>query len=486
MRRTHLLLSLRLLPLLPLLPLLAACQPQPAEPAPLPPAPAPRPVEPAPAPAPAPELPPPAPIVAWPELVLTRSTGGGEADAALVMGVEDYAFAPDVPGARQNATDWYAYLTRTLRIPPARVTLLLDTEVYAGAMRARAKEAAAAVRPGGTLWLVFVGHGAPARDGSDGVLVGADAQQTVENLYDRSVRQQELLELLGRGAQARTVAVIDACFSGKSGSGGMLLEGLQPMLPVQRATRPPPRRPLVLLTAGAGDQFAGPLAGASRPAFSYLVLGALRGWGDQDHDGRVTAEEVVTYARESLQVTVKGRRQTPELAAGSAAEVLAKGGDEAGPDLVAMVLASARAKPPSADTSLPSARSGPPPSIPERPPPQLATHACPEGMAPVPAGSAVAAFCLDRAEVTVAAFADCVKRGACKAAQMTASAPGSTLAQRREMERACNGAREDRAEHPVNSVDWDAAAGYCALAGKRLPTESEWEWAASGGPAGTT
>ena len=267
----------------------------------------------------------------WPDLSEPAArVGGGGKDAAVIVGIENYLAVEGVPGARSNAEAWQAYLTETRGVPPQRVALLRDGEGTLETIERYAAQKAAEVKPGGTLWFVFIGHGAPSKDGKDGLLVGADAQQRADSLYARSLSRARLLRVLAKGKQARTVVVLDACFSGRTSSGDELIAGLQPLVVTSAPGVLDPRT--VLLTAARSDQFAGPLPKASppRPAFSYLVLGGLRGWA-ADASGRVTAAGLLAFARKALSLA-RDRVQTPELTAASPAVVLSRGREPA-PDL---------------------------------------------------------------------------------------------------------------------------------------------------------
>lgn len=257
-----------------------------------------------------------------------------------MVAVESYFALPPVPGAARTGNDWESFLRGSLGVD--RVRVLANADATREEILTFAHRASDDVGKGADLWFVFVGHGAPSADGKDGALVGADAQQTVQSLAARSLAQRKLLETLGRGKQGRTIVVIDACFSGRTGTGAALARGAQPVVAVQDL--PPLGKRAVVLSAAKSNEFAGALPGEARPGFSYLLLGALRGWGDENGDGSVTAQEATRWVRARMRA-ISGRTQTPQ-SAGEVTLALARGVSEPDPGVDELIAAAGRAPQP--------------------------------------------------------------------------------------------------------------------------------------------
>jgi len=128
----------------------------------------------------------------------------------------------------------------------------------------------------------------------------------------------------------------------------------------------------------------------------------------------------------------------------------------------------------------------------------VADNRCPKAMVPIAEGTfsmgsadgavderpvrtvAVAAFCMDLTEVLVGEYASCVDAKKCAPPSKTASWPQIKPEDSALWGPACNANHPERADHPVNCVSWDDSDAFCRWAGKRLPTEAEWEYAARG------
>jgi formylglycine-generating enzyme required for sulfatase activity len=82
------------------------------------------------------------------------------------------------------------------------------------------------------------------------------------------------------------------------------------------------------------------------------------------------------------------------------------------------------------------------------------------------------AYQIDVFEVTVEAYQRCVEAGACE--------PSGAEEEDKYDTHYCNANFPDRAQHPINCVNWFQANDYCTWRGGELPTEAQWLKAAQG------
>lgn len=264
------------------------------------------------------------------------------ADAAVVVGIEDYAFLPDVPFAERDAWAVADTLTLSMGLDRNKVTVLTDTPSRERILRA-VSEAAEQAGADGTVWVYFAGHGAADPYSGKRVLLGVDAQSDEETFAARGLAVDEL-SATAADEGADVFLLLDTCFTGRGRTGDDLVPGARMVIPVAMG------RPSGVSewSATQPSQWASPLASAEHGAFTYAVLGALRGWADGyldgEPDGVVTTDEAHAYVDRALR-DLDVRDQSPTFA-GSSRTLVSGNRLEAAPELRATRVVTTPDRPP--------------------------------------------------------------------------------------------------------------------------------------------
>ena len=213
-----------------------------------------------------------------------KGAGAVRRDAAVVVSVQDYSLLPDLEGATADADAVAAWLTTTRGLN--RVGRIVDPD--RAQFRKGISEATGNVRGGGRLWVYFVGHGIQGEGGKRLLLTRETAPDDVQGVYLDDVVASALT---GRAKQV--LVLLDASFGG-IGRGGEPL-GLPESPKVGWPVPSSSKVSIWSATTGAEPTATYPATGHG--LFTWLTLGALRGWADGSNGGRANGEVTLEEAQ---------------------------------------------------------------------------------------------------------------------------------------------------------------------------------------------
>jgi len=230
----------------------------------------------------------------------------------VIFGIEEYKRGPKASFAAHDATVFYDYAKNVFGIPKSNIYLFINEnatkaefdKVFSKRWLARR------IVPGKTdIIFYFSGHGIPDIKTHKPYLIPYDGDSNYTNtLYSLS---KIYSCLSGLGARSVTI-FLDACFSGESRDGGMLLAYAKATIPV---VEEPVKYGKSLLVFTAGSRISSSSPQKKHGLFTYYLLKGLGGKADLNRDKIIKASEIANYLRENVrrEANLMDREQTPEL-----------------------------------------------------------------------------------------------------------------------------------------------------------------------------
>ena len=230
---------------------------------------------------------------------------------AVIIGVEEYKYAPPADYANRDATVFYEYARKVLGVPERNIYIRTNEDATKGEFDkifGRDGWLARRIEKGkSVVYVYFSGHGAPDIRTKKPYIIPYDIDP---NYASSAFSLEELYSSLSSLSAKSAYIFIDACFSGVARGEEMLLASAKAFTVV-----PLPKIPegVCIFTASEGSQIASAYKEKKHGLFTYFLLKGLKGESDEDRDGRLTVGELYRYIRENVEREARymDREQTP-------------------------------------------------------------------------------------------------------------------------------------------------------------------------------
>jgi len=143
------------------------------------------------------------------------------------------------------------------------------------------------------LFVYFVGHGAPNVNTKKAYFVPYDADPNFVS-DDNAYSMEAFYDDIGALKAKSKIVVIDACFSGASGEGELIIKNASPvLLDVEENTGTSLDDPVnVVFRSSTGQQVSNWYPEKNHSMFTYYFLKGIQGAADKNNDGIITVGEI--------------------------------------------------------------------------------------------------------------------------------------------------------------------------------------------------
>ncbi len=225
---------------------------------------------------------------------------------ALVIANENYNKASNVESALQDGETVSEYFKRTLGIPEHQVIYRPDV-TYANMIEAVSHTRSMVSTIGNNVDLIvyYAGHGFPDEESKDAYLLPVDGNGlSTTTAYSLNRFYSDLAD---SGAE-NVMVFVDACFSGATRNGNMLVDARGVALKAKSAA---PAGNMFILSATSEAETAMPYKDKHHGLFTYYFLKKL-----QSSKGNVSLKDLTEYVKDNVSRTslqVNKKKQTPNV-----------------------------------------------------------------------------------------------------------------------------------------------------------------------------
>ncbi|MCS7250465.1 MAG: caspase family protein [candidate division WOR-3 bacterium] len=229
----------------------------------------------------------------------------------VIFGIEEYKNAPKVSFASRDAQVFYEYAKTVLGIKEKNIYLKINEDATKGEFDKVFSEEWMRKRCDNNTEIIiyFAGHGSPDIERKEVYLIPYD----IDPNYPRTgISLNDLISFLDNLKVKSVVMFIDACFSGRTREGDILLAGTRPIVDIKIEKK---LSKISLFTASSGAQISSSYPKMKHGLFTYYLLKGLGGDADLDKNKIIYLSELGRYIKEK--VWEKAREldieQTPEF-----------------------------------------------------------------------------------------------------------------------------------------------------------------------------